>query len=86
MGVHYNTVTWTWALPDEKLLRLLHLLKELMGRDNAAQHVIWTLVGKIQHVKPLVPAGKFNIYHLVKANAVSTDRNFSVTLTRGFKS
>ena len=86
LGVHYNTVTWTWALPDEKLLRLLHLLKELMGRDNAAQHVIWTLVGKIQHVKPLVPAGKFNIYHLVKANGVSTDRNFSVTLTRGFNS
>ena len=27
-GVHYDTEEWTWAIPREKLLRLMHLLSD----------------------------------------------------------
>ena len=26
LGVHYDTTSWTWSLPEEKLIQLLHLL------------------------------------------------------------
>lgn len=85
LGIHYDTVTWSWALPEEKLLRLLHLLKQLLTTENAEQHLIWTLVGKLQHIKPLIPAGKFNIDHLIRANSFSLVRTDLVILTPEMK-
>ena len=81
LGDHYDTICWTWALPQEKLFRLLHLLKQLYGSDEAEQHLFWTLVGKIQHIKALIPCGKFNVDHLIRANSVSLERNFMVPVT-----
>ena len=86
LGVYYDTIKWTWALPEEKLHRLLHLLKSLLTSSQAEQHLIWTAVGKLQHIKPLVPDGRFNIHHLIAANSVSVNRNHSVFLSAGFKS
>ena len=40
LGIHYDTVKWTWALPDEKMIRLLHLLKQLLMSESAEQHLI----------------------------------------------
>ena len=85
LGVYYDTVSWTWALPEEKLHRLLYLLKSLMATTIAKQHLVWTLVGKVQHIKPLVPAGRFNMHHFVAANSVSTNRNHLVPLSTGFR-
>ena len=57
LGVHYDTVSWTWAVPQDKLIRLLHDIAAIMAVDEIAQDRIWSVVGKIQHVKPLVPGG-----------------------------
>ena len=78
LGVHYDTVAWTWSLPEEKLLWLLHLLRYFLLVDSCQQHLIWTAVGKLQHIKPLVPAGRFCIDHLIQANSVSLDRTYLV--------
>ena len=73
LGVVYDTVAWTWAIPEEKFIRLLHDLRALVDAKDFAQDRMWSVVGKLIHVKPLVPAGNFNIYHLIKANSFSTD-------------
>ena len=85
LGIHYNTVEWTWALPQEKLLRLLHLIKQLYCASSVEQHLIWTLVGKIQHIKALMPAGRFNVDHLIRANSISTERSHPVCITPEMK-
>ena len=73
LGVHYDTTSWTWSLPEEKLIRLLHLLRSFLSVDSCQQHLIWMAVGKLQHIKALVPSGKFNIDHLIRANSVSLE-------------
>ena len=85
LGIVYDTVTWTWSLNYEKLSRLLHHLKELLIANEIAQVQIWSIVGKIIHILPLIPLGKFNIHHLLDLNSVSLDKNFQVSLTPGFK-
>ena len=85
LGVHYDTTSWTWSLPEEKLIRLLHLLRSFLSVDSCQQHLIWTAVGKLQHIKALVPSGKFNIDHLIRANSVSLERTCMIPLSVGFK-
>jgi hypothetical protein len=35
---------------------------------------MWNLCGRILHYAPLIPTGKFNLNHILKANNFSTDR------------
>ena len=74
LGIEYDTVNWTWCLPYENYIRLLHLIREVALSDNFRQEGIWSLTGKILNVKPLIPCGRFNINHLLRANSYSSDR------------
>lgn len=70
-GVHYDTVSWTWAIPHEKLLRILHLLQTSLSTRSISQGDMMSLCGKILDVKPLVPQGRFHIDHILMASALS---------------
>jgi len=85
LGVYYDTVQWTWAVPPEKLIRLLHNLKHLMDSDEMDQRTLWSIVGKIIHVKALVPSGRYNLFHLILANNVSEDPKFLVPVSAELK-
>ena len=85
LGIVYDTVQWTWALNHEKLARLLQDLKAFLDASEMAQSKIWSMVGKIIHIRPLIPDGRFNIHHLLKANSLSTNKNHMIHLTPGFK-
>jgi hypothetical protein len=71
LGIHYDTVQWTWRIPQEKLARVLLQIKAAVTADTLPQHEIWSLVGRLLHYAPLIPAAKFNINHLIKANNTS---------------
>ena len=81
LGIHYDSVSWTWAVPGEKLIRLLHDLQQAMDADCVRQDLVWRVVGKILHVRPLVPGGRFHILHLLKANSLSTEPSHLLTLS-----
>jgi hypothetical protein len=81
LGVHYDTVKWIWAIPTEKLARVLSQLRTALSEDSLAQHEVWSLVGRILHYAPLIPDGRFNIVELIKAGSMSTDRNATVEMT-----
>ena len=81
LGIEYDTVNWTWCLPYEKFIRLLHLIREVALSDIFWQDGIWSLTGKILNVKPLIPCGRFNINHLLRANSYSSDRATMVPIS-----
>ena len=86
LGVNYNTRDWTWGIPAEKLCRALHCLDEVASSAQVKQRAFWSLVGKLLHLAPLVPDGKFNLYHLLKANSISNDPDFMVTISERVRS
>jgi len=60
-GIMYNTIDWTWSIPQEKLQRLILLLRQVIESDEISATQAKSLAGKLIHIKPLVPAGKYNI-------------------------
>ena len=85
LGVYYDTVAWTWAIPHSKFALLLQSLKFLMDETTCPQEQIWSVVGKLIHVKRLVPGGHFNLYWLLRANSFSTDPKCPVPLCADLK-
>ena len=85
LGVEYDTVTWTWAVPAEKVARLVHQIQAALAAVELRQDAVWSLVGRIIHYAPLVPCGRFNIDHLIAANSVSVRKEFPVPLSAALK-
>jgi hypothetical protein len=81
LGVCYDTMNWTWSIPQEKYARLLNQIRTADSAEKLKQHEIWSLAGRILHYAPLVPDGKFFISELIKANSFSKDRNEWVVVT-----
>lgn len=70
-GVRYDTIAWTWAIPPEKLCRLLHNLQEASDSISISQELMMSICGKILDVKALVPGGRFHVDHIIKAAGAS---------------
>ena len=70
-GVQYDTEEWTWAVPHEKLIRILHMIQAALRSRTISQGDLMSLSGKIVNVRPLVPQGKFHVDHILKAAAKS---------------
>ena len=64
-GILYDTVEWTWSIPEERRIRLVTAIEAAMSCDELGEREVQSLVGKIVNVKPLVPAGRFNIDHIM---------------------
>ena len=78
LGIYYDTEAWTWALPEEKLVRLLHLLRDLIGADQVKQELIMSMAGKVLNIAPFIPSGRFNLDKILAASAVSQKKNLIV--------
>jgi len=85
LGVEYDTATWTWAIPAEKVARLVHQIQAALEAREMRQDAVWSLVGRIIHYAPLVPCGRFNIDHLVAANGASSEKAAMVPLSAALK-
>jgi len=85
LGVEYDSVTWTWAIPADKVARLVGQIQAAMAAVELRQDAVWSVVGRIIHYCPLVPCGRFNLDHLIRANSFSAERAAMVPLTAAFK-
>ena len=85
LGVTYDTKQWVWWIPEEKQTRMLHIIKELIGLEEAPQRMVRSIAGKIINVKDLVPGGRFYLDCILKANRFSEDGAQMVPLTKEFK-
>jgi len=84
-GIEYDTENWTWALPNEKLARIAAQIRDMLGKEAATQEEIQSIIGKIIHIKPLIPGAKFNMNYLMELNNVSMDGAVLVQLNSHFK-
>jgi hypothetical protein len=62
-GVHYDTVAWTWAIPDEKLARTCMLLEEAIAAGSMAAKQIRSLVGKLIHISAYPDSSNPDLQH-----------------------
>jgi len=78
-GVGYDSHDWTWHIPEQKLAGILAVIRTAAERGCASGKEVKSLVGKLVHIKALVPAGKYNMNHIMaagaEANRLESDRD-----------
>ena len=80
-GVRYDTLNWSWSIPDEKLCRLLHDLQDAAAVGSVSQETMMRICGKLVDVRPLVPGGRFHLDHILKAAGASSVKSDTVIIT-----
>jgi hypothetical protein len=70
-GVDYDTHNWSWSIPDEKRARLIITLKEAVAAEQISARQAKSIVGKLIHIKALLPAAKYNICHIMRLGAAA---------------
>ncbi len=69
--VHYNTVAWKWAILADKLARTCNMISAAGDSELGLAVDMQSLAGKLIHMKPLVPAGRFNLDKIMRAYAAT---------------
>jgi len=85
LGVKYDSVAWTWSLPPDKLNRVLLQLSKAVDADTILQVEMASIAGRILHYAALVPLGKFNIVHILKAVHAVPNKNDLLTVTSNLR-
>ena len=67
LGIHYDTISWKWKIPTEKLNNMLLLIYDILENDIVDGDLIESLSGKLIHIKALIPECRFHISELMKA-------------------
>ena len=79
-GVEYDTVAWTWALPEKKKWGIVAAIRKATESETLTAKEAQSLAGKLINIRPLILAGKFNIDYIMGALAESSSAD-SVVLT-----
>jgi hypothetical protein len=85
LGVSYDTVSWGWSIPQNKLARVILQIEAALSATVLRQDEIWSLAGRILHYAPLIPTGRFNLDYIIKANSVSKEKSHLVELSVDLK-
>jgi hypothetical protein len=83
-GVSYNTKNWTWSIPQKKLVNILNTAHDALMAQQLPAKNIKSLVGKLLHIKSLVPTAKFNMDQIMRILADS-NRQEVVAIDEAFK-
>jgi len=70
-GICYDTDQWTWGIPDDRLAKLVRSIDTAVACGAITAKEMQSLAGKLINVKPLMPAAKFNLHHIMRALADS---------------
>jgi len=74
-GIAYDTSSWTWHLPTEKLHRILLQIRAALSASEWPEKEVKSLVGKLIHIKALIPDARFNSDHIMHWLALSNDHS-----------
>jgi hypothetical protein len=85
LGIRYNTVEWKWGIPQDKLIRFAHQMRAAMQAVELRQAEMWSIAGRIMHYAPLIPCGRFNLDHVVRANGLSEEKDFLVPVSAALR-
>jgi len=73
LGVFYNSVDWTWHIPEEKLARFLSQLRAAASAESVEFKEFVSLAGRVLHYAPLIPASRFHLIYIIKAKAIAAN-------------
>jgi len=65
-GIYYDTAEWTWSIPEEKLERILMQIEKACSAQQWPEKEVKSLVGKLIHVKALIPTSRFHANHIMQ--------------------
>lgn len=82
LGIVYDTVEWTWSIPPDKLDRLVLQIRSALTTNRIRQHEMWSLSGRILHYAALIPLGRVNLVHIIKASGTSDNRKHWVPMSK----
>jgi hypothetical protein len=60
-------------------------LRAALSADVLSQSEVWSVAGRVMHYAPLIPCGRFNLEHVIRANSLSKDKNFLVPVSSDLK-
>ena len=86
LGVWFDTNEWIWWIANDKVVRYVHSLQNMLKVDLISQREIWSVVGKVLYVAYLIPGSKYHISELLKINSQFEDGNEMVLLSKRVKS
>ena len=83
LGVWYDTENWTWSIREDKLTRIVDMLRLVLKIDEAitVAHML-SLTGKLIDVRFLVPGGKFQMGFIIAMANSSMDKTKVVCPTK----
>ncbi len=84
-GVRYDTVAWTWGIPEEKMGKFGDQVRRILAEAEVRQDEIQSVVGRIINVKALVSGGRFNMDHLMRLQNLSERGGDLIQLNDQFK-
>jgi len=87
-GVEYNTEAWSWRIPEAKLAAITNSIIEACEKGEVSVKQAQSLIGKLVHVKPLIPSGKYNFYFIMQLSVEvnkDMDPQRKVTVTEDCK-
>ena len=85
LGIMYDTVAWEWWIREDKLNRIFCDIRAVLESTQVKLKDIWSVVGKILHVKELVVPGKYYVGELLRLFNTSEDGTKLVTPGEHFK-
>ena len=71
LGIHFDLVKWTWAIPPKKVVVLRHSLEKLALDSSVENGMLEELSGRLNHYAVVVPGGTWQrsfIHHLHRAD------------------
>ena len=83
--MEYDTAEWTWQLPEEKKVRIVAAIREVAECETVSDKQAQSLAGKLINIRPLIPAGKFNVDKIMALLAASS-KSKTVKVTEDCKS
>ena len=83
-GIRYDTEQWVWSIPEERTQRLLSCIQQTIEKDHMTAKEIQSLAGKLINIRPLIPAGKFNIDKVMAKLAESSAKD-TVAVSDGLR-
>ncbi len=84
LGVCFDTVSWTFSIPKEKIDRYVNDIVALLQTAEAELVMVQSTVGKIMYVAPLVPGGKYHLSEDIKASVGDKPKDI-VVFNEGFR-
>jgi len=74
IGITFDTVAGTISIPQDKVLEILCLVRDWLGRTSATKHQLQSLLGKLHHIAKCVKPARLFVARMLDTLRSAPDR------------